>query len=407
MGCSFDFLKSPLQDNENEGDPKFAVMYDGNGHTTGSPPPSEYFFRGDLVIVRDNTGNMAKPNHLFAGWNTSADGAGSSRLPGTSFVMRNQDVTLYAQWENTFQPIYVVINDTGQAWRSVDGSVWQGPYATGLTVSHDLSYGNGVFVAVGGTPSNYGFSWSADGISWTMVTIPNASSASIVRVQVSPAGLFMVAGNPAPGYPNIFTSTDGKIWNGPYSSVYGPVGPAWVQGSVHGNAFYLTTGNGVGWYKSTDGETWNNQGGTGSNMYGVLTLIGWNDRIIVGGGAPSNTNKQTRTSIDGGVSFASAVNVNTATGYVYDFAVNRSTNRVVSVGTGLPQVNYSDDYGASWLQATGISSTASFQRAYFDGQSFWVGNDDGEIYRSLNGASYQYSFAVSGKIRGIHSNHSF
>ena len=137
-------------------------------------------------------------------------------------------------------------------------------------------------------------------------------------------------------------------------------------------------------------------------MYVVSTLVGFNDRIIVGGGAPSNTNKQTRTSTDGGVTFASSVNVNTAPGYVYGFAYNPTNNRVVAVGSGPSgQVNYSDNYGASWIQATGISGTASFERAFFDGERFWVGNHDGEVYSSLDGTSYILMGPISGMIKGF------
>lgn len=402
-GCTLDLLKQPVHTGEEETTPTvFSVVYDGNGNTGGTPPSPERYSAGSIVVVRGNPGGLIKPLHQFSSWNTQQDGTGLIRVPDSTFPMPSQNITLYAQWERTFQPLYVVINDAGNVWTSADGSSWQGPYLTGLDQTYDLSFGTGVFVAVGKTGTDYGISWSSNGVDWNLLPMGVLDNAALVKLAVSPGGRFVAVGNPPPGYPNAFVSTDGKNWNGPYATVYTAVGPAWVDGSVYGNAFYLTTGNGIGWYKSADGSTWVNQGGTGSNMYSVLTLIGFNDRIIVGGGAPSNTNKQTRTSTDGGVTFAAAVNVNTAPGYVYGFAYNPTNNRVVAVGSGPSgQVNYSDDYGVSWTQASGIQGTATFQRAFFDGQRFWSGNDDGEVYLSLDGTSYSLSGSISGKIRGF------
>jgi uncharacterized repeat protein (TIGR02543 family) len=45
-----------------------------------------------------NTGNLVKNGYTFIGWNTAADGTGSSYQGGASFSMPAADVTLYAQW---------------------------------------------------------------------------------------------------------------------------------------------------------------------------------------------------------------------------------------------------------------------------------------------------------------------
>jgi len=101
------------------------------------------------------------------------------------------------------------------------------------------------------------------------------------------------------------------------------------------------------------------------------------------------------------LTFASTVNVHTATGYIYGFAANPATGRILSVGSGTPQVNYTDNYGSSWTQATGISGTTTFQRVYFGGGRFLAGNDDGEIYSSLDGATFSASGTITGKVSGL------
>jgi len=77
----------------------YAVTYDGNGNTGGSVPVdgSTYLF-ADPVTVLGNTGSLVKTGYTFAGWNTVADGSGTTYNGGDTFFMGDLDVTLYAQW---------------------------------------------------------------------------------------------------------------------------------------------------------------------------------------------------------------------------------------------------------------------------------------------------------------------
>jgi uncharacterized repeat protein (TIGR02543 family) len=78
------------------------VTYDGNGATTGSVPIDDLpYVRGQTVTVLGNTGNLGKTGQDFAGWNTRADGLGSSCNAGVTFTMGNSNVTLYALWTAT------------------------------------------------------------------------------------------------------------------------------------------------------------------------------------------------------------------------------------------------------------------------------------------------------------------
>ncbi len=76
-----------------------AVTYAGNNNTAGSVPvDSNTYISGQTVILPGNTGILAKTDNSFAGWNTAADGSGTSYLPGKTFSMGTADIVLYARW---------------------------------------------------------------------------------------------------------------------------------------------------------------------------------------------------------------------------------------------------------------------------------------------------------------------
>ncbi len=76
----------------------FATHYEANGATSGTVPvDSNKYPRGATVTVSGNTGNLAKDGSVFAGWNTKADGTGTSYAADSTYVAEG-DVTLYAQW---------------------------------------------------------------------------------------------------------------------------------------------------------------------------------------------------------------------------------------------------------------------------------------------------------------------
>ncbi|MCL2191138.1 MAG: SUMF1/EgtB/PvdO family nonheme iron enzyme [Treponema sp.] len=76
----------------------FTVTYNGNGNTGGTVPtePNSPFAGGATVTVM-GVGNLVKSGHTFMGWNTQADGGGTTRVPGETFVI-SANTTLYAQW---------------------------------------------------------------------------------------------------------------------------------------------------------------------------------------------------------------------------------------------------------------------------------------------------------------------
>ncbi len=83
-----------------------SVTYDGNGNTSGTvPTDSNEYFEDDTVTVLGNTGSLAKTDHVFTGWNTAADGTGTSYDADDTFSMGAENVTLYAVWDVVFVPL--------------------------------------------------------------------------------------------------------------------------------------------------------------------------------------------------------------------------------------------------------------------------------------------------------------
>lgn len=94
--------------------PTYTVTYDANGATGGSAPAdSNNYQQGATVTTLGNTGSLVKSGYTFIGWNTAADGSGTSYPVGASFVMGTSDVTLYANW--TAQPTYTLTYDANGA----------------------------------------------------------------------------------------------------------------------------------------------------------------------------------------------------------------------------------------------------------------------------------------------------
>lgn len=77
----------------------YSVTYDGNGATAGSVPvDSNTYVSGASATVLDNTDSLAKTGYIFHGWDTAADGSGTTVAVGATLTIGSANVTLYAQW---------------------------------------------------------------------------------------------------------------------------------------------------------------------------------------------------------------------------------------------------------------------------------------------------------------------
>lgn len=78
--------------------PLYEVTYNANGADSGEVPidSNKYLFEDTVTVL--GTGTLARTGYTFQGWNTQADGNGTTRMPDSTFTMPADNVTLYAIW---------------------------------------------------------------------------------------------------------------------------------------------------------------------------------------------------------------------------------------------------------------------------------------------------------------------
>jgi uncharacterized repeat protein (TIGR02543 family) len=86
----------------------YTVTYNGNGNTGGSVPVDSTGYRAGDTVTLQGAGDLIKTGHSFAGWNTKADGTGTTYGPEATFAMGTTNVTLYAKWVVDTIPTYTV-----------------------------------------------------------------------------------------------------------------------------------------------------------------------------------------------------------------------------------------------------------------------------------------------------------
>jgi uncharacterized repeat protein (TIGR02543 family) len=86
------------------------ITYDGNNATSGTVPVDDGTYRpGVITSVYGNINNLERPGFTFGGWNTAANGSGTTYQSGDTIAL-TQSVTLYAIW-NALPTITSVTND--------------------------------------------------------------------------------------------------------------------------------------------------------------------------------------------------------------------------------------------------------------------------------------------------------
>ena len=174
--------------------PTYSVMYNGNGNASGSVPadPNNYL-QGTTVAVQDNTGNLSRTGYAFSGWNTEADGSGTSYAADETFTMGTSDVALYAQW--TLIPTYTVTyNGNGNTSGSAPADA--NNYQQGATVT---ALGNtGSLVKPGATFAGWNTAADGSGTTYTAGDTFAMGSANIVLYAQWPLNTYTLSVNRLP-----------------------------------------------------------------------------------------------------------------------------------------------------------------------------------------------------------------
>lgn len=90
------------------------LTYNGNGSTGGTAPTTVTNLLTGEVTVAASVGTLTKTGAVFAGWNTAADGSGTSYTAGSNITVGSANITLYAQWSSyTITPTTKTVAENG------------------------------------------------------------------------------------------------------------------------------------------------------------------------------------------------------------------------------------------------------------------------------------------------------
>jgi len=77
----------------------YTVTYNMNSATSGTAPLTQnYTSGGSTLTIYTNSGTLDRTGYIFAGWNTSADGTGTSYTVSQTGVVVTANTILYAKW---------------------------------------------------------------------------------------------------------------------------------------------------------------------------------------------------------------------------------------------------------------------------------------------------------------------
>ena len=233
--------------------PQYTLSYDGNGDTAGSPPtdPSSPYYSGTSATVLANTGNLVDTGYTFGGWNTAANGSGTSYSAGATLTV-SADTVLYAQWSAA--PQYTLTydgnGDTGGSAPTDPSS----PYYSGTSATVLANTGNlvdtgytfgGWNTAANGSGTSYSagatLTMSADTVLYAAWTPMHSSPSS--PPSSPPAPLSAAPGPPQTPSGSIANGSGDINWQPPASNGGGAITDYTVT-NAKGDVVCTTTGLG-------------------------------------------------------------------------------------------------------------------------------------------------------------------
>jgi len=237
--------------------PTYTVTYDGNTNTSGNAPidVSSPYLSASLVTVLGNSGSpvLAKTGFGFSGWNTEANGSGTSYSPASTFTI-NANTTLYAQWTPTYTVTYNGnTNTSGNP--PIDGS---SPYVSTSLVTVLGNSGSPVLAKTGSTFAGWNTQANGSGTSYSPASTFTINANTTLYAQwtlpppSAPTALSSVGGN-TEAY--ILFTQSGTITNYEYSTDNGATFLAFNPAQIY-SPVNITTLSADGVTPLTNGTTY-------------------------------------------------------------------------------------------------------------------------------------------------------
>jgi len=194
------------------------VTYDGNSPTGGTVPNDTLVYAsGETVTVQANSGTLVRTGYTFSGWNTAADGTGTTYTAGSGTFTITTNTTLYAQW-TVGQTVSVVLTNPDSYSLTLTGVPTQ--------ISTSSPALNLAAVTSGATPTSY---------QWSIAPAVALTNATTAAVGVAPSLL-------TPGV--IYTLT-----------LIEKIGDHWFSGTSAFTAYRASTAESLGLTYTVSGST--------------------------------------------------------------------------------------------------------------------------------------------------------
>lgn len=155
---------------------------------------------------------------------------------------------------------YVAVGSSSGLRTSSDGISWTAQTPALALVWQDVTYGNGLFVAVATSGTTQRVMTSPDGVTWTARTTPNQAWRGVAygTPGITPTPLFVAVAGAGTGN-RVMTSSDGETWTGGTTPLAADT-YSWNR-VTYGNGRYVAVGSGTsGLFEnvmtSPDGVTW-------------------------------------------------------------------------------------------------------------------------------------------------------
>jgi uncharacterized repeat protein (TIGR02543 family) len=250
------------------------VTYLANNATSGTVPiDNTDYTQNQSATAANNTGSLAQTGYTFSGWNTAADGSGTTYAAGSGNIpMAGGNVTLYAKWT-------VITNYTLTYTAGANGSI------TGTSPQTVASGGNGTAVSADPDIGYHFVDWSD-------------SSTSNPRQDLAVSGNITVTANFA------INTIAYNTWASTYAGGGLPDGDSNNDGVSNGVAFFMNaTGiaTNPALNATTRTVTWTNGGIIPSSEYGTQFVVQTSDDLAAWTDASSSDSHLTNTS--GSVSY--------------------------------------------------------------------------------------------------------
>ena len=115
----------------------YNVNYDANGGVGSFTGPDIVPGEADVVLTLNDTG-ISWTDYDFMGWNTQADGGGTTYSPGDQIILKS-NIILYAQWAKISEPALPEVSETP---KTGDDNVflWFGIFLLSLSIMVSMLY---------------------------------------------------------------------------------------------------------------------------------------------------------------------------------------------------------------------------------------------------------------------------